>query len=190
MPGSYAFLVRDKKYQAYKRIASFLFLINAVFFAFLAYTATDDLRRLSLPVIALVLLVYAIYHWKKKPRKEKSYFLAYALIAATWILATDFPFLAVAYLLLAWLQYRLENDLRFTFSETGVTVDRLFRSNYEWSVFHNIVLKDGLLTLDFRDNRIIQVEPDWEHFRQASDIKEYAATEREFNDFCKAQLTK
>lgn len=190
MPASYAFLVRDKKYQAYKRIASFLFLINAVFFAFLAYTSTDYTRRVSLAVIALILLVYSLYHWKKKPRKEKSYFLAYALIAITWISGTSFPFLAIAYFLLAWLQFRLENDLRFTFSETGVTVDRLFQSNYEWSVLHNIVLKDGLLTLDFRDNRIIQVEPDWEQFRQASGIKEYDATEREFNDFCKAQLSK
>lgn len=48
-----------------------------------------------------------------------------------------------------------------------------------WNEVSNLILKDGLLTLDFKDNRIIQ---------QATDPEVDAPPEKEFNDFCSQQL--
>ena len=49
-----------------------------------------------------------------------------------------------------------------------------------WTELQNIVLKDGILTIDFRNNKLIQQDLD----------EEVAVNEKEFNEFCKQQLSK
>ena len=50
---------------------------------------------------------------------------------------------------------------------------------YNFFNFNNIVLKDGLLTLDFTNNKIYQKEIESEYS---------SAEEKEFNEFCNTQL--
>jgi hypothetical protein len=50
----------------------------------------------------------------------------------------------------------------------------------EWSELSNLILKDGLLTLDFKNNKIIQ---------QLVDEDFQSPGEKEFNEFCKQRLT-
>jgi len=49
-----------------------------------------------------------------------------------------------------------------------------------WNELQNIVLKDGILTIDFRNNKLIQQDLD----------EEVTVNEKEFNEFCKQQLSK
>jgi hypothetical protein len=49
-----------------------------------------------------------------------------------------------------------------------------------WNELQNIVLKDGVLTIDFRNNKLIQQDVD----------EEVAVNEKEFNEFCQQQLNK
>jgi len=43
--------------------------------------------------------------------------------------------------------------------ETGVKIKRTFHyKNYIWENFNNIILKDNLLTLDFKNNKVVQLE--------------------------------
>jgi hypothetical protein len=51
-----------------------------------------------------------------------------------------------------------------------------------WSALKNVVLKDGLITIDYADNRLFQRETD------DLDDEEYDGTEDEFNVFCRRQL--
>ena len=48
---------------------------------------------------------------------------------------------------------------------------------YEWQSFNNIILKDNLLTLDFKNNKVLQLE-----------IEEGPMDENAFNDFCALHL--
>ncbi|MGQ0738707.1 MAG: hypothetical protein ACT4OJ_06570 [Bacteroidota bacterium] len=50
-----------------------------------------------------------------------------------------------------------------------------------WTSLNNCLLKDGLLTIDFRNNKIIQ---------QAIDESKTSVNEKEFNEFCRQQLNK
>ena len=49
-----------------------------------------------------------------------------------------------------------------------------------WNELQNIILKDGILTIDFRNNKVIQQE------LQEDDI----VNEKDFNEFCRQQLNK
>ena len=69
--------------------------------------------------------------------------------------------------------------LEIGFSEDSIVINTLFRRRYRWTDFNNIVLKDDLLTLDFKNNRLLQ--------RETID-EEGDAEEDEFNDYCREQL--
>jgi hypothetical protein len=49
-----------------------------------------------------------------------------------------------------------------------------------WPELQNIILKDGILTIDFRNDKLIQQE-----IEEDEDVNE-----EDFNEFCKQQLRK
>ena len=51
----------------------------------------------------------------------------------------------------------------------------------KWTELSNLVLKDSLLTIDFKTDKIIQ---------QMIDEKRTSINETEFNEFCRQQLNK
>jgi len=66
-------------------------------------------------------------------------------------------------------------DPMVEFSEKGVFVKRTFHlKKHDWAGFSNIILKDNLLTLDFKNNKVLQLELD-------NSVK---IDEQQFNDFC------
>lgn len=63
--------------------------------------------------------------------------------------------------------------------EKGISIKKTFSGKiYEWPSFNQVILKDGLLSLDFKNNKVLQVE--------LND----AADENEFNKFCAQQIKK
>ena len=54
-----------------------------------------------------------------------------------------------------------------------------------WEDLNNVVLKDGILTLDFQSNKVLQFETD-----ELDDEDEEEVTEEEFNAFCQLCLLK
>jgi hypothetical protein len=55
------------------------------------------------------------------------------------------------------------------------------KKNISWVELSNIILKDGLLTINFKNDKFIQ---------QFIDDTKTLVNEQEFNDFCSQQLTK
>ena len=73
----------------------------------------------------------------------------------------------------------LDKKPLITVDATGVSIQRaLGIKNYPWDQFNNIILKDNLLTLDFKNNQLLQLEPD-----STANINEQS-----FNEFCKKYL--
>jgi len=62
----------------------------------------------------------------------------------------------------------------------NVLLKKVFKDEvFEWQQFNNIILKDGLLTLDFVDNKLLQL---------VVDEDETKVEEKQFNSFCREQL--
>jgi hypothetical protein len=99
-----------------------------------------------------------------------------------WIAMPHLQWLCVLFFFLAFMEYQAKYPLEIGFASDIVVINSLFRKKYSWDDFSNIVLKDGLLTMDFRNNRLLQKET-------VDDEDEYDADEEEFNDYCKKQLT-
>lgn len=70
-------------------------------------------------------------------------------------------------------------DKRICFENNSVYTTTIFGKTYSWAKFQNIVLKDGLLTLDFKNNKIVQTIIDNEIDLQV---------EANFNTYCKQKI--
>ena len=106
------------------------------------------------------------------------------LIAAlVWMKMPYYQWLSFVFIILALLEYQAKFAVEIGFSDNEIKFNTLFKKKYNWSDFTNIVLKDGLLTLDFANNKILQREIE-------DDDDEDDADEKEFNDYCQRQLTK
>lgn len=108
---------------------------------------------------------------------------AYLIVALLWLQMPYLQWLFIPFVILALLEHQVKFPLEIGFSEKHIVFNTFFRKKYDWSQLSNVMLKDGLLTMDFRSNRILQREI-------VDEEDEDDATEEEFNVFCREQLKK
>lgn len=102
-----------------------------------------------------------------------------ALAALMLFISTHSVGFALVLVLVAITSSLLDKKPLIIVDASGVSIQRaLGIKNYPWNQFNNIILKDNLLTLDFKNNQLLQLEPD-----STATINEQA-----FNDFCKKYL--
>lgn len=64
-----------------------------------------------------------------------------------------------------------------TVADEGVRIKKTFSDNkYEWDLFNQVIIKDGLLSMDFKNNKVLQLELNGN------------ADEAEFNRFCSQKI--
>jgi hypothetical protein len=107
----------------------------------------------------------------------------YWLLAAAlgWICFSSLYWIGAFFFLLAFLEYQTKRPLEIGFHSDRVVINSLIKRRFDWTAFNNVVLRDGLLTLDFKNNRLMQKEV-------ADDDEEDDADEEEFNAFCRDRL--
>ena len=159
------------------------FLLSAVSVLFfiqeMLRAASVGLAYLLGSIFIIGVLIWNVYHSIKKG--QKVYYSRAMLIAAlVWMKMPYFQWLTFLFIILALLEYQAKYAVEIGFSEKEIVINTLLKKRYRWSEFSNIVLKDGLLTLDFNNNRVWQ--------REVEDDEEDDTSEEEFNDFCSARL--
>jgi hypothetical protein len=97
-------------------------------------------------------------------------------------LITPHSLLSLPYIALAWLEDEALAAQEIGFAGNEIVLNGIRKRRISWAELNNVVLKDGLLTIDFKNNRLFQQEVD----DQEDD--EYDGSEDEFNAFCSQQL--
>jgi hypothetical protein len=119
---------------------------------------------------------------KRKSRHTRVRYRYLLIIAAIgWIGMTSMPWIGLFFFLVAFLEYQTKRPLEIGFHHDRVVINTLIKERHDWTSFNNVVLKDGLLTLDFKSNRLMQKEV-------ADDDEEDDADEEEFNAYCQGRL--
>lgn len=130
---------------------------------------------------AVFVTAVLVWNFVQSSKGKTVYYSRALLIAAlVWMKMPFFQWLTFLFIVLALLEYQAKYALEIGFSEKEIVVNSLWKKKYQWSQFSNIMLKDGLLTLDFINNRIFQ--------REIDDDEEDDADEEEFNAWCRQQL--
>lgn len=134
--------------------------------------------------IALVLLIgLGIIQWlRRRLRADKVRYRYLLLLAAMgWMFFTPAPWVGALFLGLTFLEFQTKRPLEIGFDKDHIVINTLFKQQFDWTAFNNVILKDGLLTLDFKSNKLIQREV-------ADDDEDDDADEDEFNAYCRERL--
>lgn len=174
-------VLRNEKVKLYDRFAILIFLLNAIaicFFLYYNYQAIKE-NPLALACGGAALLMLCYFMFIPAVSKSKNVFLlAAAPVALYWVLI---GYWWIGFILVFLFAFYLvaKRHLMVNVSNTGILYPSFPQRKFSWQELNNMILKDGLLTIDFKNNRIIQ---------QMTDSMTKTLNEKEFNDFCKAQL--
>lgn len=106
----------------------------------------------------------------------------WALYAAAflWLLyPLHIVYISIFFVIAALLERQIKFPQEIGFSKEAITFNTFPFKNYGWEQVKNVMLKDDMLTIDFKNNKIMQreIEP-----------AELTEEETEFNEFCRQQL--
>jgi hypothetical protein len=159
----------------------FLSIFSVICFAWELVRSTNV--SVAYLIGSVAVLGFVVWNLMLAAKKQKVYYSRALLIAAlVWMKMPYFQWLVFVFIMLALLEYQAKYAIEIGFADNEIVFNSLFKKRYDWKQFSNIVLKDGLLTLDFTNNRILQ--------REVEDDEEDDASEDEFNEYCRYHLAK
>ncbi|MEK7200335.1 MAG: hypothetical protein AAB212_10525 [Bacteroidota bacterium] len=152
----------------------------------LTYTISNhgfkDFNRYNYLFIALIagMLGWWIYCYYRQ-KKGHMPFYRFGLLLATigWGVMAGPGIITILYFLAVISEKQVKFPQEVAFDDTGIIINSLPKKSYTWSQIANVVLKDGLLTIDFKNNKLIQ-----KAIESQTSVKE----ELEFNEFCISRL--
>lgn len=120
-----------------------------------------------------------IYLQRVRKQEQVSYNRALFFAAIVWTVMPDYQWLVFVFGFLGLFEFQAKFPLEIGFSDEQIVFNSIIKKRYSWKDFNNVILKDNLLTLDFKNNKIFQKE---------TIDEEGEADETEFNDYCRERL--
>lgn len=180
----YKFILKDNNQKSYNLFTWFLFFLHIIAAAVVALKYTDRNAQLGVYILlgfyAVISIVYFFFRKHKKALETFSLIMA-LLYANFWLKHVGVIALIIFVLIYLFVTKVQGKKTRVLFSEQGLHITRIFKTIlYPWRDMDNVILKDDLLTVDFKSNKLIQAE--------VTEINENV-DEKKFNDFCTEYLT-
>jgi uncharacterized membrane protein (UPF0136 family) len=154
-------------------IAGFFFLL--LLFRKLFSAPEISLLEWAIAVPFVGLFAWAVFRVVRRRRPELAFMVILAIGA---LVLLEFPS-SLFYVLLAITGYLSSKPEEIGFSEREIVFSRMFPRRIPWTALNNALIKDGILTLDYKNNKIFQAETD-----DDNEDDDYDVSEEEFNAFC------
>jgi hypothetical protein len=177
MPPHYQLYLKNDRVKNVNAISLLLCMLSALFFLWqMLKPGKENLFYLVPFLLVTGLLVYKKFSFRKD--QLTSYRLILVVAAIGWFTMPVMPWIGIAVLLLGLLEKQARLPVRVIFTNEEVLLSTLFKKVLQWTDFNNIILKDGLLTLDLKNNKLIQ----------KNILDEEQPDENEFNAYCRNRL--
>jgi hypothetical protein len=167
--------LKNDKIKSYKLIALLLVLLNGAVFIFFVTAGVHFYESISALLLLIMYFGYLFYAAKKNKSAFSIKAVTFLILAGSWVMLHNYQ-IAFACMLLGFLYHLSLQQLQFIFSENFVRKMNIPQKKYLWETVDNVVLRDNILTIDLKDNTLIQGEIE-------SDINE-----TQFNAFAKQHL--
>ncbi len=175
----YELALKNEKEKSYRTISLLLLALNFISIVFLTYSkGFTKWGPLILSLLA-ALSVLASFYFKNKNEKM-TFTAAFFLFSLAWDVA-GYWMIGVLNLFFSAFNLFSAQKPMVSITETVITYPIFPKRKIYWNELSNMVLKDGLLTIDFKNNKLIQ-----QNIAESSTLVD----EKEFNEFCNRQLNK
>lgn len=166
-------------------VSRIMLLISIAVFGYAVYVERAVNKfTIALALLTLGMVAWWIYCAIIKRRGETPYY-RFGLLLATigWVIlykAGAPIWIPALYFVGMLIERQVKFPQEIAFNEEGIVVNSIPKKEYGWNELNNVVLKDNILTIDFKNNKLIQKEIESDASRQE---------ENEFNTFCKNRLS-
>lgn len=170
-------IIKNERIKQYRLLAIFIIVINLVFFIWLAIS-NPQLRISALVTAAIIITGFAIEYFTNKYSATATgafFIILFYVESGYWQGAVIIALLALMYMISI-------RQLIVLVNSNHILYPSFPKKLIEWGELNNMILKDGLLTIDFKNNKIAQATI-------INGENDYDIDEKEFNEFCKMQLT-
>lgn len=178
-----SFALKNEKLKQYDLIAIFIVLMNLAGFVYLCIYTSGTATRIP-AAVSFILLIFllTVYYISLKQKRNNTRYIHAGLFVCVLAWISVLNFIAVlASLALLLFYMAAKKPLFANFYTDRIVLTSFPEKTFSWSELNNVILKDDLLTMDCKNNKVIQSEI----VSSPHDINE-----AEFNDFCRVQLNK
>lgn len=181
----YIFILKNEKTKNYRAISQLLVFFNLLGFVLLLINSEERLASnfwLLFSIVATAVYnFFTVIEWvSKKPVPDFWHRSIFGYCAIAWFIE-GLWWISILLALFVMLDSLANRKLIVKISEKEINLPLLPAKNVHWKELNNVILKDDLLTIDFKNNKLFQhliLNSDWD------------VDEKEFNNFCSQQLDK
>jgi hypothetical protein len=175
----YVIELKRPSYRLIDFISQLLFLISLSAFTYALFIG------LPVNIIAIYLSSGGIIGWwifciwKTKNDQIPYYRLGLIVACLGWWYLPKGGWICAIYLLASFFEKQAKFPEELAFDQDEIVVNNFPKKHIFWEDLNNVIIKDGLLTIDFKNNKLLQKE-----IQSGSNIKD----EQDFNEFCRNRL--
>jgi hypothetical protein len=160
-------------------IASFIFLIIMG----QRFTTGKDLLLNALITLAFTgMLIQNILRFRKGQKTDLT--PLFWIAAFSLSLVPPRSYMALFFFILAILYRSATRPQEIGFSSEEIVFDGIFPKKVNWAELTNVLIKDGILTMDYKNNKLFQKETD-----ELEEEDDDEVTEEEFNAYCREHIS-
>ncbi len=178
----YRIILPNEKAATYGHVTLFILLLNFFLSCFIYLNAIDT-RLINLSLIAAVISLLSLLFWVInsyfKKLQQFRIEISFFILAVIWFLI-DRHLLSLSIFCFAVIGIYTRRPFVLLFSKQGISYPSFPKKQFPWNEVENVILKDGMLTIDLKNNTLIQ--------KLVDKTSATSINEREFNLFCKHQL--
>ncbi len=181
----YSFAIPNAKTNSYRLISFFMLAINLLIFGYVFLIASgNNQKNLSLVGVFIngagIAKFFLNNYSGTKNRKNFRVEIVFIISALLWLFIGKYV-LAFMLLFFAVLGFYTNKQLIIYINENGIRYPSFPPKLLLWPAVEQVILKDDVLTIDMKDNRLLQFAID--------KLNTLVIDETEFNKFCIIQLT-
>ena len=173
MNSLYQFQIKNIKAKQFRLLANLILCLNGFVFMYAGIYANNKSTIIIGAITVSMAVVAVLYqkNWIIHNSMVVPVFIGWLNVGYWWVGIVMWPISLLAQI--------ASNDKKIEFNSKEIKLASPFGKIFIWQELQNIVLKDGLLTLDFKNNKLLQTPI-------LNELTE--AETKQFNDFCNQQL--
>jgi hypothetical protein len=179
--GEYHLTLKNEKARWYTTIGMITIITNTLIFLYYSFSSSDSKIIISCGVCATIItgcFVLNAYLEKTGAGWKVEHYVLFLILTVQWIVLGHYE-IAIMPILFSFLSRIAGRKLEVTIHRDRIAYPSFPLRNIMWADISNVILKDGILTIDLKNNKLIQ---------QSIDEQQSRINEKEFNDFCNQQL--
>jgi hypothetical protein len=176
----YQIEIPNAKVKTYSVFIFFMLCLNFIGFGLVFLKASGSAQYLAIAGMLINCVCWLFYLINKKHIKKPITEIAIAASATLWFYLGNTWF-SIGLLLFAAMAWVINKKQIVSFTKEGIVYPSFPTKKYTWAEVNQVILKDNVLTLDFKNNQFLQFTLD---SKIAANIQEQS-----FNKFCNEQHT-